>query len=150
MIISAKQYGEILEVLPILCVDIVITNPKGEYLLIKRSNEPLKGQWWVIGGRVFKGESLKQAAIRKTAEEVGLTIADVRPIGYYEDTFEKNIFGSPTPLHSVSVVFSSTVDGDQPVELDEQSLEWKFCARLPHNFKVVPFACEGRGDESIA
>ena len=148
MIIPADQYREILEVLPILCVDIVINNPKGEYLLIKRANEPLKGRWWVVGGRVLKGETLKQTAVRKAAEEVGLKITDVKPIGYYEGAFEKNIFGSPTPMHSVSVVFSSIVDDHQPVKLDEQSMEWKFCVKLPHNFKVVPFAYERGDDES--
>lgn len=146
MIIPAQQYKEIMEVLPILCVDIIIKNRKGEYLLIRRANEPLKGEWWVIGGRVLKGESLEQAAVRKTEEEVGLTIANVQPIGYYEDTFEKNPFRSATPQHSVSVVFRTAVDNHQPVKLKEQSIEWKFCTELPPRFLVIPFI-EKRGED---
>ena len=59
--IPAEQYKEIIKVLPILCVDIVIKNNRGEYLLVKRAHEPLKGRWWVVGGRVHKGESIEQA-----------------------------------------------------------------------------------------
>jgi colanic acid biosynthesis protein WcaH len=137
MILPEEQYAKIMEVLPILCVDIMIQNPEGEYLLIKRVNEPLKGQWWVIGGRVFKGETLKEAAIRKVREEVGLHIRDLKLVGYYEDTKEKSPFGLSTPQHSVSVVFSAVVAHDQRICLDAQSSEWKFSKLLPERFRCV-------------
>lgn len=59
--IPKKTYIQILKSLPILCVDIIARNAKGEYLLVKRANEPKKYRWWIVGGRVFKGESLEQA-----------------------------------------------------------------------------------------
>lgn len=126
-------------VLPILCVDVVIQNQKDEYLLIRRANEPLKDEWWVIGGRVLKGDTLEQAAIRKVREEVGLTIGSAVPIGYYEDVAEKNPFGMRTPQHSVSVVFSTRVNGQEPVRLDSQSSEWKYDVSLPEKFRIRPF-----------
>jgi len=55
--IKTETYNQIIEVLPILCVDVIIQNKDGEYLLIKRANEPKVGCWWVIGGRVHKGET---------------------------------------------------------------------------------------------
>ena len=63
--IPKEFYKEILKVIPIVCVDIVICNSKGLYLLVKRKNEPLKGWWWVVGGRVLHGETAKEAAARK-------------------------------------------------------------------------------------
>jgi colanic acid biosynthesis protein WcaH len=135
MILPAEQYARFMEMMPILCVDIMIQNPEGEYLLIRRSNEPLKGQWWVIGGRVLKGETLKEAAIRKVKEEVGLPVRHLKLVGYYEDTQEKNPFDLPTPQHSVSVVFSTVVDHDLPILLDKQSSEWKFSKDLPERFQ---------------
>ena len=57
--IPLDRYTDILKDLPIFCVDIVIKNDQEEYLLIKRNNEPKKGEWWVIGGRVLKGETAK-------------------------------------------------------------------------------------------
>jgi colanic acid biosynthesis protein WcaH len=136
-IIPEKDYAQIMEVLPILCVDIVVQNSKNEYLLIQRANEPLQDQWWVIGGRVHKGETLEQAAIRKVKEEVGLIIRNVSPIGYYEDVSEINPFGLQFPQHSVSVVFSAMIEGDQCVILDYQSKNWKFSENLPDKFFVA-------------
>lgn len=139
MIIPIEHYRKIVEVLPILCVDVIIKNGKEEYLLIKRANEPLKDQWWVIGGRVLKGESLEQAAKRKVHEEVGLEIDDVKSIGYYEDALESNPYGLPTPLHSVSIVFSAIIDDKQRVILDYQSSDWIYSKELPAKFFIKSF-----------
>jgi len=135
--IPKEQYTQIIEVLPILCVDIIIQNSQGEFLLIKRANEPLKDQWWVIGGRVLKGETLEKAAIRKVEEEVGLKITDVKLVGYYEDADETNPFGLYTPLHSVSVVFLAVIDNHQNIKLDNQSSDWKYSKELPERFRLT-------------
>lgn len=135
--IPVDQYKQIVEVLPILCVDIIVTNTCGEYLLVKRANEPLKGQWWVIGGRVYKGETLEQAAIRKVKEEVSLDLDRVNAIGYYEDVFFKNSLGVADGLQTVSIVFRGIVDGRQAVKLDSQSTDWKYSKALPENFIVI-------------
>jgi len=132
--IPEKQYISIIEVLPILCVDIIIQNRSGEYLLIQRGREPLKGEWWVIGGRVLKGETLEEGAVRKIKEESNLSISEVNFVGYYEDTSEVNPFGESMPLHSVSMVFSATYPDDQNIKLDYQSLNWKFSKVLPEKF----------------
>ncbi len=137
--IPAEHYKQILEVMPLLCVDVIIKNSRGEYLLVRRANEPLQGQWWVIGGRVLKNETLEQAVIRKVKQEVGLTIRELTPVGYYEDRFEKNSIPLDSPLHTVSVVFSTSIDGQQPIKLDGQSLEWQFLKELPKAFHVKPF-----------
>lgn len=146
MMIPPEQYARMIESLPILCVDIVIRNSGDEILLIKRENEPLKGEWWVVGGRVHKGETLEQAAIRKAKEEVGLQINNLQCIGYYEDAFETNPFGLATPLHSVSVVFSAIVNDGKTIRLDDQSSEWKFSKELPERFR---YALVGSRESSI-
>lgn len=134
--IPDDKYAQIMEALPILCVDVLLHNSKGECLLVKRANEPLKGQWWVIGGRVLKGETLEQAAIRKVKEEAGLIINSVKPIGYYEEISHTNRFGSLTPLHAVSVVFSAVVDDSQHIKLDSQSTNWKYSSEMPKDFSI--------------
>jgi colanic acid biosynthesis protein WcaH len=139
MIVPIEDYKKIVAVLPILCVDIIIKNGQGEYLLIKRANEPLKDQWWVIGGRVLKGESLEDAAKRKVQEEVGLEINNLKSIGYYEDAFETNPFGLTTPLHAISIVFSTIIADKQRVTLDSQSSDWKYSNELPAKFFIKPF-----------
>ena len=137
--IPAEQYKQIIEVLPILCVDVVITNTRGEYLLIKRANEPKKGQWWVIGGRLLKGETLEEAVVRKVREETSLNVETVHPIGYYEAVSQENPFGLAPRLHAVSVVFSTVVDDRQQIILDDQSVDWKYSKELPADFHIKSF-----------
>jgi len=138
-LISNKQYQKIIESMPILCVDIIIMNSKGKYLLIKRANEPLKGEWWVIGGRVHKGETLEEAATRKVREETSLEINNPIAVGYYEDVNEKTPFGSDCSQHSTSIVFSAKVYDDQQIKLDYQSTDWKYSKKLPNFFYLKLF-----------
>ena len=55
-----------------------------EVLLIKRNQEPFKGQWGLPGGKVEFGETLVQAAIREAFEETGITAQVIGLAGLYE------------------------------------------------------------------
>jgi colanic acid biosynthesis protein WcaH len=52
-VIPVDEYQKIVEQIPIVCVDAVIMNRKGQYLLVRRKNEPLKGEFWLPGGRII-------------------------------------------------------------------------------------------------
>jgi mutator protein MutT len=55
---------------------VVIDNDR--VLLIRRGQEPLKGEWSLPGGAVELGETLEQAVCREVQEETGLEVAVVR------------------------------------------------------------------------
>ena len=122
-----------------ICVDIIIKNDQEEYLLIKRNNEPKKGEWWVIGGRVLKGETAKEAAIRKVKQETDLQVRKIEPVGYFELVNGENPFELPFNYHTVSVVFIAVTDDYQQINLDDQSTEFKFSKKLPKEFNVQTF-----------
>jgi colanic acid biosynthesis protein WcaH len=136
MILPPEHFAEVIDRVPLLCVDIVLTSNRGEHLLVRRNNEPRKGEWWVVGGRVLKGETIRDAAIRKVSEEVGLVADGLEPVGYYEDPAQVDPFGRTTPYHAVSVVFQGSVADHPDVKLDAQSLEWRFSQSLPEGFRI--------------
>jgi len=142
-VLPEALYRGMAEALPILCVDVILRNRKGDYLLLKRVNEPKKGRWWPVGGRVRKGESLPTAAIRKVKEETGLSTRALQPVGYFEYHGRRGPLGIDTGYHSVSVVFLASVGDRKTVVLDGQSSAWKYAERLPADFRVVTFPGAG-------
>jgi colanic acid biosynthesis protein WcaH len=110
-------------------VDLLIRKGN-KVLLVRRENEPLKGYWWVPGGRILKGESAVDAAKRKAATEVGMRI-DPKFAGVYEGKFETGAHG--VPVHTVSLVYEAKAPNER-VRLDSQSSDWKW-GDVPKGFR---------------
>jgi 8-oxo-dGTP diphosphatase len=58
----------------IRCVGAVVHDSAGRLLLVRRANEPGRGQWSLPGGRVEPGESDASAVARELREETGLEV----------------------------------------------------------------------------
>jgi len=69
---------------PILSVGAVIVKD-GKALIVKRANDPYKGQWSIPGGRVELGETLTDAVRREMREETGLEVR----VGSVIEVFER-------------------------------------------------------------
>lgn len=54
-----------------------------ELLQIKRARDPLKDSWQPVMGHIEPGETAPRAAAREMNEEVGLSPADPRVLGFY-------------------------------------------------------------------
>lgn len=125
--IPEKLYKQIHASMPILCVDLVIIDKNGKFLLVKRSNEPAKGKWWLVGGRANKGETLRQAAARKAKQELGTKVILEEALGFDETMFKTGPFGSPT--HTVNIVFSARLSG-KSIKLDSQAEKYAWFDRI--------------------
>ena len=121
--IEENLYQQIREVLPTVCVDLLVTNDKNEYLLAKRKDKPAQGQWWFPGGRIYKGETWKDTALRKGREELGteLRIGNMISVEDY--------FADDAPWHTVNIVVHAMYDNDS-INLDETHEKYRWASKI--------------------
>ncbi|HVU13939.1 MAG TPA: NUDIX domain-containing protein [Phototrophicaceae bacterium] len=124
-----ELYRQILETMPIPCVDIAIV-ANGAVLLVRREDAPAKGQWWLPGGRVLKGEMMKDAAMRKARQEVGIE-CHVGPIIHTAETiFPDGPDG--IPVHSInSCFFMYPTRPDFQIKLDTHQSDYQWIDGIP-------------------
>ncbi len=67
----------------------VLITAEGRLLLGKRKGSHGAGSWALPGGHLEAGESVASCAIRETAEETGIRVADVRHVDFTNDLFEE-------------------------------------------------------------
>jgi colanic acid biosynthesis protein WcaH len=101
--VPERLYRKILRVMPVACTDAVIVHGRS-FLLGKRTNKPAKGQWFFIGGRIFKGEALELAVKRYVRAETGLTGFKVKKFLATEATMFRNSAQGPSS-HTINSVF---------------------------------------------
>jgi colanic acid biosynthesis protein WcaH len=132
--IPQDKYKEILDLIAIPCVDIAVRH-KGKLLLIKRQNPPLQGAWWLPGGRIFKHETMEQAARRKLKEETNLEeVKILKRVGPYETMFDDAPFGIKTGVHSINVAFLMEVDDISTLKSDKNHTGSKWVDKMDKNW----------------
>jgi len=81
--IPDELFHAIQQHMPVACVDLIVLRKnkdnKIEILLIKRKIHPEIGKWCVIGGRIIKGESIKDTIERQSKEELGVSVEILKP-----------------------------------------------------------------------
>jgi len=128
--VPEELYEQILENMPILCVDIIVLH-KGKVLLIQRGEEPKKNSWWLVGGRVYKNESFEEAVKRKVLEEIGLKVEVVRKIGLYDYRFNKSRFPNlKTGLHTPTLVYIVEPIEEVNIKLDGTSINYRWITHI--------------------
>jgi ADP-ribose pyrophosphatase YjhB (NUDIX family) len=135
--IPEQTYKEILKVMPVCCVDLVITHDN-KFLLLKRGKQPAKGQWWLPGGRLLKNEKIRHAALRKAREETGLDCEFVKELGINEGIFDDGPFGFG--VHTVGVVCMLKAKTGKVV-LDSAHTDYKWDDKVDDSLdrNIVPF-----------
>ena len=99
-------YGAFYNPKPVACA-ITATADEG-ILLLRRGFEPNRGRWSMPGGFVDLGESVEDAAIRETHEEIGVHITLTNLIGVYSRSTDR----------IVVVVYAAQTEGT-PVRTEE-------------------------------
>lgn len=92
------DHGELLSVVtlaPLVSIDLVVTNARGEVLVGKRVNRPARDTWFVPGGRILKGERVREAFERISLTELGRAVAysSARWLGVWDHLYSDNFAG---------------------------------------------------------
>jgi 8-oxo-dGTP diphosphatase len=110
-------------------------------LLVKRGQEPLKGQWSLPGGAVETGETLHAALVREVREETCLEV-EVGPVVEVLDSIRLDAEGR-TEYHYIIIDYACRVRaGTSPLAAcgsDAAAVEWVDAADL-ESFQVTPTA----------
>ncbi len=129
-IISARieepLYREILARVPICAIDVLFFSPdKKETLLFKRSNKPLQGIFYTIGGRLLKNETVKDAAVRLARQEAGIAVSMGQLVfgGMQEEIHDDSAFAGVS-YHAVGFYYGCTIGKDTLPALDSQHSEY--------------------------
>jgi colanic acid biosynthesis protein WcaH len=110
--LSLNTFKKIIENTPLVSIDLVVYNQKGEVLLGKRNNRPAQGCWFVPGGRILKDESMSAAFKRLTLNELGVVFNfdKAELIGPFEHFYVDNFSGEDFSTHYIALGYRLVVD----------------------------------------
>ena len=103
--IPRELYSQIHSLMPILCVDLAVV-ADGKVLLVRRKVEPLKGELYLPGGRLFRWETVDEAVFRIARNEIGLKIFSPVFVSYEQMRFGRDPFNHGKGTHTVSLTFA--------------------------------------------
>lgn len=133
--ISPDVFAKFLQKLPQVSVELLVEQD-GELLLVRRTNQPAKGEWFVPGARLFKGESFKQAVHRIARDELGIRVDIISQVGTFNHFWEASAFESVSQTHTVNIVYHVQPKEDASINLDEQHSD--FCYTDGENIDLLP------------
>jgi colanic acid biosynthesis protein WcaH len=135
---AEERILRIIDGTPLVSIDLIVGNPRGEVLLGRRVNRPARGYWFVPGGRILKNELIEKAIRRISGAELGLEISlnEARLLGAYDHIYEDNFLGvAGVNTHYVVLGFRYDVREGQTIRPDDQHSEmkwWPVVALLAH------------------
>jgi mutator protein MutT len=113
---------------PIVGVGAVVLDA-GRVLLVRRAQEPLKGEWSLPGGAVEVGEALEDAVVRELREETGLDV-EVGAVVEVLDRIRRDPDGR-VEYHYVIIDYACTVrSGRLAAGSDAAAAHWADVADL--------------------
>ena len=119
-----RVWRQVKRSIPIACVDVLLENSNGEILLGWRKISPYSNVWATPGGRVARGESLRNAT-RRILREYGLSAGNLFLVGVFPVKF-------PTRADVTICVASNKPDGLAVADGYEFS-SFKWTKKVPSN-----------------
>jgi 8-oxo-dGTP diphosphatase len=122
---------------PIIGVGAVVIDGT-KVLLVRRGQEPLKGEWSLPGGALELGETLQQGVVREVLEETGLIVV---PGGIIEilDRIIQDEASQRVRYHYVLIDFVCQVTGGTLCSAsDAEDVRWVEHGQLRTGYQLAP------------
>ncbi len=122
MVLKREKFHKLVELGPLVSIDLIIKNTDAEVLLGRRRNPPAKNYWFVPGGRIRKLETMCECFARITRCEIGVEISidKSRLIGAFEHIYEDSIVSEIIPTHYISLGFEVLIEDESIADISEQ------------------------------
>ena len=104
-------------------VKAVIQNEQGKFLIVREGE-----RWQAVGGRLEKGEKLREGLCREAEEETGITDLDIGKVIYVDEWFAKP---EGELKHIVALFFlCKTNSGEIKLSEEHQEYAWVLPSEL--------------------
>jgi colanic acid biosynthesis protein WcaH len=140
-VLKPEEFLRIVDATPLVSIDLILRNERGEVLLGGRINRPAQGFWFVPGGRIWKNEKVQDALRRISQRELGVTITEAKLLGVYDHIYDDNFLGAPqVNTHYVVLGFEAALSADAKLTADDQhgALQWWNVKELLSSDRVHP------------
>lgn len=134
-LLPAAQFAQACEALPLVSIDLVLTDSAARLLLGLRRNAPARDWWFTPGGRIRKNEPLADARRRIAAEELGLPDTALRRatlMGAWDHFYPDSAFDAGISTHYVNLALWLQLTADEVATLTlpagdgEQHARWQW------------------------
>ena len=125
--LTDTDFLRIVEATPLVSIDLILRNERGEVLLGRRTNKPAQGLWFVPGGRIRKNERVAEALRRISTRELGLEISQAKLLGVFDHLYPDNFLGArDVSTHYVVLGMEAAWPPGASVQADDQHDEFRW------------------------
>jgi colanic acid biosynthesis protein WcaH len=124
-LLAAKTFKTVIENTPLVSIDLCLVCDS-QVLLGKRTNEPLKGEWFTPGGRIHKNETWQDALLRIAEAELGLSgvmVEDFSLMGVWDHFYDNSVADKKVSTHYVNLPYYIDLKDKPFIQQDEQHHE---------------------------
>ncbi|BEB89294.1 GDP-mannose mannosyl hydrolase [Escherichia coli] len=126
MFVPSVKFREVIQLTPLISIDLLIENENGEYLFGLRNNRPAKNKFFVPGGRIRKNESIENAFKRISFIELGKEYDISKSFfnGVWEHFYDDSFFSDVETTHYIVLCYKLKVLKNELYLPDNQHSEY--------------------------
>ena len=121
-------FKTVVENTPLISIDLCLLC--GDQLLLgRRTNDPLRDEWFTPGGRIHKNETWQDALLRIVEAELGLrgiAVEDFSLMGMWDHFYNNSALDQDISTHYVNLPHYAAFKSKPQITLDDQHGEFKW------------------------